>query len=129
MDWQGRVRGGRNERSDPRGGNTALDRDRSAESVGVTLFRLSDQPGLMLDLNNNDFAVDEDRFRPTPPIEINVRLPENLLHRRLQVEIVAPGQPDAFLAPDKQTLDLKAKSLTLRIDPFTIYQGVVIQTT
>jgi hypothetical protein len=91
--------------------------------VGVTLSRsLPGEPkSLSLDLNNNNFSHETDRFNPTEPFSVSVRLP-NDFKSPLAVTVSEPG---------KGTRQLKVERMedrvVIAIEPFVIYRLIQIK--
>jgi len=99
------------------------------ESVSVTLFRRKDFPGLMLDISNHDFWVQDDQFHPAPSFNVTLRLPDDLASKQLTVDVYAPGAADSSLAADRMTVGDGGKSLSLQIESLAIYETMWIRAT
>ncbi len=97
--------------------------------VGVTLSRsLPGEPDtLSLDLNNNQFDSETDRFTPTRPFSVGIRVPKNF-KPPFSVTIAEPEKGLWTLPAGLVSFNPKNRTLTLAIEPFECYRFVQIRT-
>lgn len=90
--------------------------------VGVTLSRsLTGEPNsLSLDLNNNNFDHETDRFTPTEPFSVSFLLP-NDFKSPFAVTVSEPGN-----AARQLKVERKGDRVVIAIEPFEIYQLIQI---